>query len=260
MKLVFLILVALPLQVASAAPIDDAKSAFADGQAAFERGEYETALTYFLRADAIQPAPKLTYNIGVALEHLGRYGEAGERFSHYFEQAGPPENSEEQQFQTNLRARMESCRRRQLPRTEMRPRGAPQPPMGQVPADNYYPIAPNGYYVQSGNWRNYQLRQAQAQHKRAVALLAVGLTLTGLGVIITGVGAGVPHGRSYEDKNFWEIFVGVSFTVVGITLWAPGASSYVRSSQRIQEFSSPVIGPPAPLGQSFIFHSPVFRF
>ena len=50
------VLQALP---ASAAPIDDAKKAFAERNAAFERGDYEVALSAYQRANTILPAPNL---------------------------------------------------------------------------------------------------------------------------------------------------------------------------------------------------------
>ncbi len=69
--------------------LQEAKSAFADGRAAFERGDYERALQMFQRADVLAPAPSLSYNIGKTYEKLGRYKEAVKAFERYLEQERP---------------------------------------------------------------------------------------------------------------------------------------------------------------------------
>src|SRR5262249_13786133 len=99
------LLLALP---ASAAPIDDAKKAFAEGKAAFERGDYEAALAAYQHANMILPAPNLYYNIGATYERLGRYQEAALAFDKYFEMAGAPTSDEEREFQDKLRTRAEA--------------------------------------------------------------------------------------------------------------------------------------------------------
>src|SRR5437868_5941908 len=97
---------------ARAAPIDDAKKAFAEGKAAFERGEYEKALSAYQRANMILPAPNLYYNIGATYERLGRYQEAALAFDKYFELAGAPTTDDEKAFQEKLRERSEADRKR----------------------------------------------------------------------------------------------------------------------------------------------------
>ena len=99
--------------VAHAAPIDDAKKAFAEGKAAFERGEYEPALNAYQRANTILPAPNLYYNIGATYERLGRFQEAALAFDKFFEMAGAPATDEDKEFQNKLRQRTEADRKRQ---------------------------------------------------------------------------------------------------------------------------------------------------
>src|SRR2546430_15718943 len=84
---VLVVLSALP---ARAAPIDDAKKAFAEGKAAFERGDYEQALAAYQRANMILPAPNLYYNIGATYERLGRLQETALAVDKVFQMAGAP--------------------------------------------------------------------------------------------------------------------------------------------------------------------------
>src|SRR6476620_7131609 len=108
-----LLLVSFLAMSAHAAPIDDAKKAFAEGKAAYERGDYETALAAYQRANTILPAPNLYYNIGATYERLGRYQEAALAFDKNFELASFRTTGEEKQFQGKLRARAEADRKRQ---------------------------------------------------------------------------------------------------------------------------------------------------
>lgn len=50
-----------------------AREAFAAGTAAARAGQWSEALTHFEQADAIKPAPAVTFNIGVCQRALGRY-------------------------------------------------------------------------------------------------------------------------------------------------------------------------------------------
>src|SRR6478672_9346160 len=142
---VLLLLTALP---ARAAPIDDAKKAFAEGKAAFERGDYEAALAAYQRANMILPAPNLYYNIGATYERLGRYQEAALAFDKYFEMAGTPATDEDKEFQDKLHARAEADRKRQdVAPTKQEP--AQPPPAAAAPPyyrQPYYP-QPAPYFL-----------------------------------------------------------------------------------------------------------------
>src|SRR3954453_22980501 len=128
---VLVLLSALP---ARAAPIDDAKKAFAEGKAAFERGDYEQALAAYQRANMILPAPNLYYNIGATYERLGRYQEAALAFDKYFELAGAPQNDEDRAFQEKLRSRAEADPKRPNLPPPTRPTPAPAPAPAPPPA------------------------------------------------------------------------------------------------------------------------------
>jgi hypothetical protein len=91
--------------VAAAAPIDEAKVAFAAGKAAYERGDYPTALAEFERANQLAPAPTLEYNIGATYERLGRYREAAAAFDRYLATVEPPQTDDERRLVEDVRAR-----------------------------------------------------------------------------------------------------------------------------------------------------------
>jgi hypothetical protein len=248
---------------AHAEALDQAKAAFAAGKAAFERGDYETALMQFQRANLIAPAPTLTYNIGATYERLGRYQDAALAFDRYLEQMGPPQNDEERRSQENLRARAEADRRRAAAPTAPAPPAAPAPP----PPNYYSPYSPIPYYAPPpGPTREQRLGKARAQHARAIALVVVGgvLTLGGVGILLDGLLDA--HGQyntvtmtnDFNGWNYFEDFIGGSCIIVGATLWIPGAVSWVSSDHKIQELSRPEPAAAAP--HAWLFHSPVFRF
>src|SRR6478752_6105048 len=72
-------------QEANGGPPPEAKKAFLDGKAAYERGDYEQALQLFQRAALIAPAPSLYYNIGMAYERLMRFVDAAIAFEKYLQ-------------------------------------------------------------------------------------------------------------------------------------------------------------------------------
>jgi hypothetical protein len=253
---------------AQAAPIDDAKAAFQAGKEAFERGDYEIALQNFLRANQLVPAPSLQYNIGNSHERLGHYKEAATAFEAYLQQAGPPSTDDEKDFQEKLRARITANKKRA---EQAQP---PPPPMYQQPL--YQP--PPTYYIPAAPPpppRDYLLKTARARRTRAIALMATGLALQVVGTIILvdGLIDAHPCNSSTFDctagtvstssgANIAEDFFGVTFGVVGITLWAPGAASFVGAERQIKELMKQESPPSTPVAapKTVLFHSPTIRF
>ena len=236
-----LLVVATPV---AAAPIDDAKRAFSEGKAAFERGDYETALTSYQRANMILPAPNLYYNIGATYERLGRFQEAALAFDKYFEMAGAPQSDEDRAFQTSLRTRAENDRKQQD-----LPTRAPAPPPQQVYVQQRPPQwygGPQYMPVPQGPPREVRLEQAKARRARAIALLAIGGALSAAGIISTGYYGGA-DGIDGTTRGV-GIWLGASAFIVGVTLWAPGASSFVHASRDIKELSQPEPLPPTARG------------
>ena len=268
--------------------LTEAKAAFAAGKAAYERGDYPNALSQFQRANLLAPAPSLSYNIGRTYENMGRYHDAVLAFQRYLELVGQPQNADDKKFQESLKERIASLRGKPdaptpPPATTSAPppttTGAP-PPTTAAPAapppgypPTYYPYGnPYGYgYAPPQETRELRLKKAQGQRKRAIALIVVGSVLTVVGIAITADGFTNGHDTcllsSAGDSgncggNYVEDFFGVSAALVGVTLWAPGAASYVKSARVIRELTPPEpASAPAAVGpQTFLFHSPVFRF
>jgi tetratricopeptide (TPR) repeat protein len=234
---------------ARAAPIDDAKKAFAEGKAAFERGDYEAALAAYQRANMILPAPNLYYNIGATYERLGRYQEAALAFDKYFEMAGAPTTDEDKDFQDKLHQRAEADRKKQNAPThhEVQQQQQQQQQPQQVPPPYYrQPYYQQPYYMPpQGPSREDRLRNAKARRTRAIVLMAIGvpMTVAGIGVLAWAVAPSVNLSLGEE----WGYgFLGFTFGVVGVTLWAPGAASFVKSSNDIKRLSQPEPMPPQP--------------
>jgi hypothetical protein len=244
----------LTSSAAVAAPIDDAKKAFAEGKAAFERGDYESALSSYQRANMILPAPNLYYNIGATYERLGRYQEAALAFDKYFEMTGTPTTDDERAFQDKLRTRADADRRRPNlppPRAVTPPPAPPpqQPPVVQQPQQPPLGYYPQGYYAPPpGPSRELRLRQAKARRTRAIVLMSIGLPLTVAGIGVVGWAASDPN----VTTEATGIFLGGSAFIVGVTLWAPGAASFVRSNRDVATLSKPdpLAGQPQPLPPS----------
>jgi hypothetical protein len=119
----FLLLTAALLAVAvpvRADPADAARDAFKAGVAAFQSGDYETALAKFREADAQKPAPAITYNIARTLEQLERPQAAVTAYESYVAAAG--ENGEFTQASTLAIAQIKARSTRL--RIESQPPGA----------------------------------------------------------------------------------------------------------------------------------------
>jgi tetratricopeptide (TPR) repeat protein len=254
MTMVALAVAAGTARPALAAPLDEAKAEFAAGKEAFERGDYEIALQHYQRANQLVPAASLQYNIGNCYEHLGRPGPAAAAFEKYLEMTGPPTNDDDKDFQEKLRARISADKKRAA---EATPQQVPQQPLPQpvyTPPTYYVPPVP------PPPPREYRLQMAKARRTRAIALMAVGLSLSAIGIGVFGDGMLSPHctyGYIGNPCNIAEAFFGATFFVVGTTLWAPGAASYVGAQRQIAEINKEAAGG-AP--HAFLFHSPAIKF
>jgi tetratricopeptide (TPR) repeat protein len=274
LRLSICLLMLLPL-AAAAAPLDEAKAEFTAGKEAFERGEYEKALQHYQRANQLVPAPNLQYNIGTCHEHLGHYAHAAAAFETYLLQSGPPSSDEDRDFQEKLRVRINANKKRAA-EAPMPNSAQPLPPPLQQPppTSSPYYTPPPTYYVPATPpppSRELQLQNARARRTRAIGLMASGLALTvlGLAILVDGVvdahtgcslnALGTCTNKTGIDSpaNAAEDFFGATFFVVGVTLWAPGAASYVNSNNQINTILKEESGG-AP--KAFLFHSPPIRF
>jgi tetratricopeptide (TPR) repeat protein len=254
------LVVALFALTARAAPIDDAKKAFAEDKAAYERGDYETALSAYQRANTILPAPNLYYNIGATYERLGKFQEAALAFDKFFEMAGAPATDEDKDFQEKLRVRAEADRKQP---NVVAPK--PQQQQQQVqPQQNPPPAYQQPYYQQPyflpppGPSREVRLKGARARRTRAIVLMAIGVPMTVAGIGVLSWAA--TDGNLDSATAIGWGFLGATLGVVGITLWAPGAASFVKSSNDIKEWSKPEPTPvPQPMPPTAMAMPPTSR-
>ncbi len=154
--LIVALFVALP---ARADPADAARDAFKAGVAAFQSGDYETALAKFREADAQKPAPAITYNIARTLEQLEKPEAAVTAYEAYVATAG--ENGEFTQASTLAIAQIKARSTRL--RIESQPPGASVTLDGEkleekTPTAVLVPRGPHAIELELDDWketRNY---------------------------------------------------------------------------------------------------------
>ena len=156
------------------------------------------------------------------------------------------------------------------------PRTSASPPSA-TPPPNYYGDPPNYYagYPTTNNPYGFaypimqkspqdKLSEARDRRGRAIALITIGsvLNIVGIGVLSFGLTTDRWGGHK-TSANVALDFAGVSFMVVGITLWAPGASSFVSSSKDMaaaqRELDKQERGP-ARQPTTFLFQAPTLQF
>ena len=271
-------------RAASAGNLDEAKAAFAAGKAAYERGDYDAALVQFQRANLIQPAPSLSFNIGMTYERVGRNRDAVAAFERYLTLTGAPQNPQEQQFQDNLKTRIAGLRARPDsapgPRQpQQQPQPEIQPPPPQNPQYNYYYQQPQQapgqpyYYGQQPQFvyqnpvltPQQRLENAKKRRSSGIGLLVSGLIIDVIGISMIGIEVAA------NGRYFWLVGgFGVVFTLTGTVLWPIGVALIVKGNKEIDEAARAV--PPQALAipdgprqaslepATFLFHLPAVRF
>ena len=90
-----------------------------------------------------------------------------------------------------------------------------------------------------------------------IALVADGATDPHSGCTLQITGTSSCHSGLTSASNDTEDFFGATFFVIGVTLWAPGAASYVGANNQINTIMrEDAAGAP----KAFLFHSPTIRF
>lgn len=111
--------------LAWAGPADDARARrlFQQGDVAYAEGRYDDALAAFEEAHRLSQRPRLLFNIGNALERLGKLREAAAALEKYLPHAKPTERATLEKRIQNLRKRAPE------PEVELEdtPEPAPQP-------------------------------------------------------------------------------------------------------------------------------------
>ncbi len=214
-------------------PPPEAKRAFLDGKAAFERGDYALALQLFQRAALIAPAPSLYYNIGIAEERLGRYEDSAIAFERYLEMIDAPQSDEERAFQTQLRARAAANRARaKQAAPDVPPAPLLEPPLAPAPsaAPRYpryaypapLPVAP-ALTSPPPLTHAQKIDKARRHRNNAIALTVIGGSFLVAGAALTGWG--VTYADTWTAARFSIVFSGGSLLLTGVPLAIPGAVS-----------------------------------
>jgi tetratricopeptide (TPR) repeat protein len=221
---------------AAQGPPPEAKKAFLDGKAAFERGDYESALRLFQRASLIAPAPSLYYNIGMAYERLGRYEDSAIAFEKYLQIIDPPTNDEERSFQANLRARAAANRDKGLhPGTQPAPSAplvepSPQGPVGaaRYPVYYYQPYAAPLPAPPPPLTHRQKIDIARRHRNNGIALVVVGGVLLGAGVGATAWAATTSRFNGDSLTRGLVLWGTISPILIGVTLFIPGAVALAK--------------------------------
>lgn len=282
---------------APAGPPPEAKKAFSDGKAAYERGDYEAALVQFQRAALIAPAPSLYYNIGMAYERLARFEDSALAFERYLQLVEAPQTDDERTFQTQLRERaVANHARAKHTLTEAPPRPLIEPPPSRTTVvyvqDPHYPppptpyVAPTPYPAMIPSFAptpQQRLDTALRLRRSGIALTVIGGTfgIAGGGLIgwaVTASNLGV-LGSGYTAARAGVLvggtvllLTGVPMLIPGIVYWARGQRDVGRARRAIDEQGAAVrkasfddARPPMPLvagatPMPWIFGAPVIRF
>jgi hypothetical protein len=242
----------------AAGPPPEAKKAFLDGKAAYERGDYESALRLFQRATLIAPAPSLYYNIGMAYERLGRYEDSAIAFERYLELVEAPTTDDERAFQNNLRARAAANRAHAHEPTRTAPatplvEPSPLPGYSRYPQYVYAPYTP----MPPPQLTHRQKLDAARRHRNnGIALLTVGSVLIGVGTgLTTWLAVAQPIDRATSSGelqygfSMWgatfPLIVGVTFAIPGVVALAKWQREYNLELKRPDDHAE--LGLPSPL-------------
>ena len=95
---------------AELASAQDARERFQRGESAYQRGDYNMAVSEWQAAYATDPRPRIQYNIYQAHERLGRLPEAAEALQLYLQTADPsdPYYNDAQSRMTALQQRLQA--------------------------------------------------------------------------------------------------------------------------------------------------------
>ena len=269
-------------------PTPEAKRAFADGRAAYDRGDYPLALEQFRRASAIAPAPSLDYNIGMALERLQLFEDSAQSFDSYLQRVPPPQTDEERTFQANLRARAAANHERALHPTPVGDDTPPAPLIESPPSrtPTFYPptrspafVAPTplpSYAPSVGLDREQRITLALRRRSSGIGLTVAGAVLIGVGSGVIGWAATTLDGGAtdvvYSATRIGIVvagsiclLVGVPMAIPGIVMWATGQRQLdrLRSGGAARRAAIDLAAPAMLLSKgdnAMVFAAPAVRF
>ncbi len=225
-------------EAAPPVPPPEAKQAFSDGKAAYERGDYELALQQFQRAVLIAPAPSLYYNIGMAYERLQRFEDSALAFERYLQIVEAPQTDDERTFQAQLRERAASNHARaKKTLNEAPPRPLIEPPPSRstvvyVPYPRYVTPTPYPASIPTfGPTSQQRLDTALRLRRSGIALTVIGGTFAIAGAAIIGWGVTADSGvlgSGYTFARAGAVIGGSALLLTGVPMLIPGIVYWVR--------------------------------
>ena len=266
--------------------LEEAKGAFAEGRTAFERGDYERALSQFQRANLLAPAPSLSYNIGKTYEKLGRFRDAVLAFERYLELMGAPSSDEDKKFQEDLKLRIEADRKlpdrsAQTPQP-YQPQPQPQPYQPQPQPQPYYnnnpyqpAYNPYAYSAPMVNPRQVRLDAARRKRNGGITQLIVGGSFLIIGAALTADACARSIGCSFRSTNSLgvsnstnnvnasvELVFSVPSLIVGAIVMPIGIANLVKGQADLTKVMKepPDKAEAGILPQAFMFSTPPVYF
>jgi hypothetical protein len=142
-----LILTLLTATIARADPRTDARDRLEEGSALYRKGDYQGALRKFEEARALYPSPKIYFNLGQALNRLGRTAAAVDAFEKFLAEAPDAAGERRRDAEAllgELRPRIGFLRVTAAPGSEIAVDGQPA---GTAPLHRTIPIDPGAHQV-----------------------------------------------------------------------------------------------------------------
>jgi hypothetical protein len=151
LRLVSAVAVVLALVVcqAAGAHAQDARERFQRGEAAYQRGDYNLAISEWQAAYATDPRPRIQYNIYQAHERLGSLPEAAEALQLYLQTADPgdPYYGDAQSRMTALQQRLRATGVRIVGGVEGASIDVDGQDWGRVPRPDRIPVNPGSHRI-----------------------------------------------------------------------------------------------------------------
>jgi len=177
-----------------------AKQHFEAGRAAYNVGNYPTAIREFKAAEALRPSPILAYNIGLANDRLGRRRVAVRYYRRYLEGAPTAPNRAEVEGRI-AQLDQEIAAQPQAQPAEQPGENPPPPPVATAPAD---PNSPPTVQAQPDPYAGQGAPVMTAPPRKKRNLWWVWL-LVGIGsaAVVTAIVLAVIYGMRANDTYYY---------------------------------------------------------
>lgn len=254
------LVLALIAMLVSSVAMADARDHFRRGQAAYQQGNYDLAITEWLSGYELEQRPEFQYNLAQAYERLGRLQDAANALQRFVESADPDDSS-----YSDATARLASLQQR-LALTGVRVLGGQDGASifvdgrdwGRLPRPDKISVSPGSHQivVRLAGFKDFQtnvvIPAGQVIDIEIVMEPGVGTTSAPDGVIATpdpvrvGVGPApvpvpVPQAAPSRGTSPW-LYVGIGTAAVAVFSWGAflERAATVRECEEDKNFCSEV--------------------